>query len=150
MAHFWWTRPRGTHKPWDIRKKSTKKDICILKTQKWDLKSTQIFLFIINFDIDRSEDLECYYNNFLTEPLFHLFRYIVSKLALWPNKLYRDQRCAESDFFNSYSAPVFQKLTPAQGTTPDYPKFIDSCSCLTPVRNRLECKQTLISQKHCD
>jgi len=32
--------------------------------------------------------------------------------------------CAESDFFYSYSAPVFQKLTPDPGMTPDYAKFI--------------------------
>jgi len=34
------------------------------------------------------------------------------------------QRCAESDFFHSYSAPVFQNLTPAPGMTPDYRKII--------------------------
>jgi len=35
-------------------------------------------------------------------------------------------------------------MTPAPGMTPDYRKIIDSCSCLTPVTNRL------IPQKHCD
>jgi len=34
--------------------------------------------------------------------------------------------------------------------TPAYRKIIDSCSCLTPVTNREECKETLIYQKHYD
>jgi len=39
----------------------------------------------------------------------------------------------ESNFFHSYSAPVFRKLTPASGMTLGYTKLIDSYSCFTPV-----------------
>jgi len=64
-----------------------------------------------------------------------------------------NERCAESDFLTPASTLVFQKSTPAPGITSvcDYTQFIDSCSCLTPVNNHVECKYTsLISQKHCD
>jgi len=36
---------------------------------------------------------------------------------LHSEKLIDDQMCAESDFFHSYSASVFQNLTPAPGIT---------------------------------
>jgi len=48
--------------------------------------------------------------------------------------------CAESDFSPPTPLLCFKKLTPAPGVTPDYRKFIDSCSCLAPVTNRVECK----------
>jgi len=34
------------------------------------------------------------------------------------------QRCAEFDFFHSYSASVIEKLTPAPSMTPDYKKLL--------------------------
>jgi len=40
------------------------------------------------------------------------------------------EKCVESNIFQSYSAPVFQNLTPAPGMIPDYRKITDSCSCL--------------------
>jgi len=51
-------------------------------------------------------------------------------------------------FSHSFSILVFQKLTLVPGMTLDYIKFIDSCSSLTPVKNRrVQSKYTLISQK---
>jgi len=44
----------------------------------------------------------------------------------------------------------FKTWLPAPCITPDYKKINNSCSCLTPVTNRVECEQTLISQKHYD